>query len=49
MKTLFVLINPETYWDDINTCWEDTFSGMREIVLDPDAPLGLIWQNTARP
>ena len=45
---LDIIMNPETYWDDIYTYWEGTFTGKREMVLDPLAPLGVKWISTLR-
>jgi hypothetical protein len=43
-----LVMNPESYWDDIYTYWEGTYSGQREVVLDPDAPLGFKWITKAK-
>jgi hypothetical protein len=43
---LDIIMNPETYWDDIYTYWEGTHTGKREMVLDPLAPLGVKWIST---
>ena len=43
-----LIMNPETYWDELYTYWEGTYSGTRVIVLDEDTPLGVKWISTAK-
>lgn len=43
-----IVMDPESYWDDIYTYWEGTYTGKRELVLDPSAPLGIKWVSTLK-
>ena len=43
-----LISSPETYWDDLYTYWEGTFTGMREVVPDPEAPLEVKWVSTIK-
>ena len=43
-----LVMNPETYWDDVNTYWEGTYTGKRELVPDPEAPLQVKWVSTLK-
>jgi len=43
-----LVMNPETYWDDVYTYWEGTYSGKRELVPDPEAPLQVKWISTLK-
>ena len=45
---LDLVLNPATYWDDIYTYWEGTYTGKREMTLDPDAPFGVKWIATLK-
>ena len=43
-----LVMNPETYWDDVYTYWEGTYTGKRELVPDPEAPLQVKWVSTLK-
>ena len=43
-----IVMDPETYWDGIDTYWEGTYTGKREMVPDLDAPLGRKWVSTLK-
>lgn len=43
-----LVVNPETYWDDVYTYWEGTYVGKRVMVLDLTAPFGLKWISTLK-
>lgn len=43
-----LVMNPETYWDDVYTYWEGTYTGKRELVADPEAPLQIKWISTLK-
>lgn len=41
-----LIMDPENYWDDVYTYWEGTFTGKRELMPDPQAPLDFKWVST---
>jgi hypothetical protein len=43
-----LVMNPDTYWDDVYTYWEGTYTGKRELVPDPEAPLQVKWISTLK-
>jgi hypothetical protein len=43
-----LIMDAETYWDEIYTYWEGTFTGKREMVPDPEAPLEVKWISTIK-
>jgi len=43
-----LVMDPENYWDNVYTYWEGIYTGKREMVLDPDAPLGVRWIATLK-
>ena len=43
-----LVMDPEGYWDDVYTYWEGTATGMRKMVPDEDAPLGVKWISTIK-
>lgn len=43
-----LVMDPDNYWDSVYTYWEGTYTGKREMVLDPDAPLDVKWIATLK-
>ena len=43
-----IVMDPDGYWDSVYTYWEGTYSGKREMVLDPYTPLGVKWISTIK-
>lgn len=43
-----IVMDPDNYWDSVDTYWEGTYTGKRELVPDPDAPLLVKWVSTLR-
>ena len=45
---LAIVMDPEGYWDSVDTYWEGTYTGKREVVPDLDAPLKIKWVSTLK-
>jgi hypothetical protein len=43
-----LIMDPESYWDDLYTYWEGTYTGMRQMVPDSEAPIGVKWISTIK-